>query len=1096
MQRDTRFESATDAQVVRAPWSDDGHAPNHVVIPDAHLLFTAHFKKVGPDLLLVGDDGKKILVTDYFRSSTLPNLLSPDGARLSGDLVERLSVPEQPAQYAQAGAPAGAKVIGRVEKVTGTATVQHANGLVVELKVGDLIVQGDVVQTGDGSTLGIGMLDGTAFSMDANARMVLSDMVYDPNGSSNSALINIVQGGITFVAGKVAKTGDMKVATPVATMGIRGTTVISKYNVSDGTAEISLLPDQDGSRGVIAVLDNTNLSNVLYTITDTNIKLVIRPVGGGQVTTQVGTLSPAELSINAGFAQLVYEISNSISANPLTIDLQPRTAPSRGSGDTPPPPVNNDPDHNLSQAVQHDFVGKITFVGGVDPLLPIGSSYLVTFATAENLSVFSITPPAVIEAGVQGPGTPTSTVPIVLSDVDAIPSFDVAAMLANGWVGNSGGTLSQTGTYGTATLDPNTGNITFVLDNTKADDLSQGEHVTDVFNVLVKDDQGHEITLPVTFEIDGSNDTPTVSAPVALAKFQNDAPDTIDLLKNATDIDHGAVLHVENLGDELPAGITLDADGHTLHVDPSAYAYLPAGHQTVLQFTYDVVDEFGASVPQTATITIDGVNDPATIDGNAAGDVVEGGEGPTVAGGTLTVHDIDTGEAVFQPVPPAALSGNYGTFTFNETTGEWTYTVDPDKAVSLNEDEVVHDKLTVTSADGTAETVIDVSVTGTNEAAVLSADVRNLTETNSAEDISTSGQLSISDPDAGEAHFQAQSETEGQYGAFSIDEDGAWTYTANSAHDEFVDGQTYTDVFDVFSADGTHTSVTIHILGTNDTAVLSADVRNLTETNSAADISTSGQLMISDADAGEAHFLTQNDIAGLYGTFSITPNGVWSYVANSAHNEFVGGQTYTDVFDVVSADGTHTSVTVHILGTNDTAVLSADVRNLTETNSAADISTSGQLSISDLDSGEAHFVTQNNTAGQYGKFSIGQDGSWTYTANSAHNEFIGGQTYTDVFDVFSADGTHSSVTIHILGTNDTAGLTADVRNLTETNSAADISASGQLMISDADAGEAHFVTQNDTAGLYGTFSIAPNGVWSYVGELGPQRVHRRGDLHR
>src|SRR5262249_58985452 len=84
---------------------------------------------------------------------------------------------------------------------------------------------------------------------------------------------------------------------------------------------------------------------------------------------------------------------------------------------------------------------------------------------------------------------------------------------------------------------------------------------------------------------------------------------------------------------------------------------------------------------------------------------------------------------------------------------------------------------------------------------------------------------------------------------FAIDSAGAWTYTASSAHNEFVAGTTYTDSFDVVSADGTHTSVTINILGTNDAAVLSADVRNLTETNAAADISSSGTLTISDPDS-------------------------------------------------------------------------------------------------------------------------------------------------------------------------------------------------------------------------------------------------------
>src|SRR6185437_2124924 len=99
-----------------------------------------------------------------------------------------------------------------------------------------------------------------------------------------------------------------------------------------------------------------------------------------------------------------------------------------------------------------------------------------------------------------------------------------------------------------------------------------------------------------------------------------------------------------------------------------------------------------------------------------------------------------------------------------------------------------------------------------------------------------------------------------------------------------------------------------------------------------------------------------------------------------------------------SADGTHTTVTINILGTNDAAVLSADVRNLTETNAAADISTSGTLTISDVDS-PATFVAQSGTGGSYGTFTSDAAGAWAYTANSAHNEFVAGTTYTDSFDV-------------------------------------------------------------------------------------------------
>jgi hypothetical protein len=83
---------------------------------------------------------------------------------------------------------------------------------------------GDVVATGADGRVGINFTDGSSFNLSNNARMILDEFAYDPNGTSNSTLFKLTKGTFTFVAGKVAKTGDMKVDTPVATMGIRGTT--------------------------------------------------------------------------------------------------------------------------------------------------------------------------------------------------------------------------------------------------------------------------------------------------------------------------------------------------------------------------------------------------------------------------------------------------------------------------------------------------------------------------------------------------------------------------------------------------------------------------------------------------------------------------------------------------------------------------------------------------------------------------------------------------------------------------------------------------------------------------------------------------------
>ena len=97
------------------------------------------------------------------------------------------------------------------------------NGTAVALNVGDAVYKSDVIQTGANSSVGISFPDGTALNLVANTRMALNEYSYDPNGASNGALFSLVEGTFAFVAGKVAHTGDMKIATPVATMGIRGT---------------------------------------------------------------------------------------------------------------------------------------------------------------------------------------------------------------------------------------------------------------------------------------------------------------------------------------------------------------------------------------------------------------------------------------------------------------------------------------------------------------------------------------------------------------------------------------------------------------------------------------------------------------------------------------------------------------------------------------------------------------------------------------------------------------------------------------------------------------------------------------------------------
>ncbi|MBR0957423.1 FecR domain-containing protein [Bradyrhizobium japonicum] len=149
-------------------------------------------------------------------------------------------------------ASSSSKPIGKVVAATGSVTIEHAAAVVVQAnvsgepgraKTGDPVYLGDVVLTGADGRVGINFTDGSSFNLSSNARIELDHYVYEPAGKSNAALFDLARGTFTLVAGNVAKTGDMKVDTPVATLGIRGTTPHIEIS-DDGSAKFSTLIEE------------------------------------------------------------------------------------------------------------------------------------------------------------------------------------------------------------------------------------------------------------------------------------------------------------------------------------------------------------------------------------------------------------------------------------------------------------------------------------------------------------------------------------------------------------------------------------------------------------------------------------------------------------------------------------------------------------------------------------------------------------------------------------------------------------------------------------------------------------------------------------
>ena len=202
------------------------------------------------------------------------------------------------------------------------------------LQVNDLIFKNDALATAADSTLGITFDDETTFSLSANTRIVVNEFVYQEGSSANAAVFSVAIGTAAFVASQVAKTGDMKVTTPVATLGIRGTTGVVDVP-QGGTAggpggeepRIKLYADSDGHVGRIEVFNPQG--SQLGILTQGASAFTLRPGAGGRLQAVPFLIPPSEAARDRGVLQRLF-VSHNIGRRMTNERLRSRGGPNRG----------------------------------------------------------------------------------------------------------------------------------------------------------------------------------------------------------------------------------------------------------------------------------------------------------------------------------------------------------------------------------------------------------------------------------------------------------------------------------------------------------------------------------------------------------------------------------------------------------------------------------------------------------------------------------------------------------------------------------------------------------------------------------------------
>lgn len=327
----------------------------------------------------------------------------------------------------------------------------------------------------------------------------------------------------------------------------------------------------------------------------------------------------------------------------------------------------------------------------------------------------------------------TTSGTIAFTDLDAHGTHTVDAVAA----GRAQGTLAVSIATPAAGA---TGEVawTYTAPEAAFDYLAAGASVIEEFSVTITDDQGASVQQTVQVTVTGTNDSPQVAGPVDGGVLSEDAPVlTVDLLTGASDVDSRdmGVANVAVLAaGGRPLHYAVDLDTGMLSFDPGQFEDLAAGEALAVSVSYDVVDGAGASVAQTASVTIAGSNDgPEAI---VAPGPYAGAEEAAIAVDGVSVVDVDFGDTLTVTL----TAGDGGTVTAGANgggatiaqagTGQMTISGSaPDVNMALEtlgytgaENFAGESSISVRVSDGTAVTTESVSVTVTpvNDAPTLS----------------------------------------------------------------------------------------------------------------------------------------------------------------------------------------------------------------------------------------------------------------------------------------------------------------------------------------------------------------------------------------
>ncbi|WP_416340684.1 VCBS domain-containing protein, partial [Vibrio sp. 14G-20] len=493
------------------------------------------------------------------------------------------------------------------------------------------------------------------------------------------------------------------------------------------------------------------------------------------------------------------------------------------------------------------------------------------------------------------------------------------------------------------------------------------------------------------------------------------------------------------------------------------------------------------------TITVNGTNDKAVIGGTNAGAVTE--ETQLQTSGTLTITDIDTGEAHFSNTD---IAGALGTLHLKDN-GAWTYGLDNTNPTvqALGKGATATDTITVHSADGTPHQ-ITVTVNGTNDRPTISGTSSGAVieqGLNTAGTPDATGSLTATDLDKSDTIKWAINQPQGQWGTLSIDQNGHWHYqldnSTGSAADKLATGEHQSESFWITATDSAGATVlhkiVIDVQGSNDKPIVSAWTQLPAGKEDQPVTIKVSDLLTHASDVDTSDILLVTNLHATHGSVTDNKDGTYTFAPDKDYN---GEVRLTYRVEDTHGGIVNTQAKFDLTAAPDNAIITdaqanADLRGVTEDRGYIDthyqLHYDGQLNIQDPDAGEAQFdpnigpqtyqgIGYDTKLG--GHVLLMRDGHYTYTLDNRNIQNLAeGEVKQDSVVIRSVDGTTHTIELTVHGTNDAPVINAQSHSVTEGGSVL----KGQMVGHDIDTGATLTYSAPQIDGLV----VNPDGSYSF-----------------